>query len=498
MATPKELDHDVEAASFEYGVELTMPAQAFQLAERIANQDVTKGFYEKDREDLRHLALVTIDGEDAKDFDDAVHCERNDKEGFNLTVAIADVSSFIDAEGFLDQEAFFRGTSVYFPNVVLPMFPSRLSEDLCSLKPGEDRLGLGFQATVDKKGKLNNGRFFNCVICSKKRLTYQQAQKILDGSHSDNSEVECSLHALAGLCVVLEDVRIKRGGLLMDIPTTVPVLANGKVTGFKEEKRTFAHRIIEECMLLANTSAAEFLSEKGYPFLYRVHPKPPAEKVARLRDVLMGMGIRCGQINTATDLMDVMERYRDDSSLVAQVMAKNVLRTLESAVYTPDNIGHFGLGYKQYAHFTSPIRRYPDLTVHRAIKAAIKGESPPEGLADRLREIGAHCTNREQAADRASMNVISRKLGRALLGKIGKQVQGVISGMARGGMFVSMQGSVDGLVRFSGLDDYYELNSTMTKAVGRRKKRTFHVGMEVSVKIAEVSREDGRCLLQLA
>lgn len=498
MSDPSHLDPDIEAVAMEYGLKLMMPTSLLRLSEE-AKDPLASGNAVSGRDDLRGKPLVTIDGEDARDFDDAVHCETDGKGRLVLTVAIADVSHFIAEGSPLDAEACSRGTSAYFPGMVLPMLPERYSEGLCSLRPDEDRLCLGFRAAVGPDGRAAGIRFFECVIRSRRRLTYTEAQDHLDGRGKlEDREAAASLESLSRLCDILESRRRDRGGLQLELSTTDPVIKGGKVTGFVTSGRLKAHRIIEECMLLANTCAAEYLLENRHPFLYRVHPPPPEERVSRLRDVLRCMGVKAGDLTTAEGLMAVASKFRNRSPLVVDVMTRNVLRTLESAVYTPDNIGHFGLGYDAYAHFTSPIRRYPDLTVHRAIKAVMRGERPPADLAERLRTLGAHCTEREQAADRASLNVISRKVGRTLLGRIGKKVKGVVSGMARSGMFVTMEGGVDGMVRFSGMDDYYEVNPSRVQAKGRRSGRSFNVGMEVTVRIEEVSKADGRCAVSLA
>lgn len=492
------LDPDIEAVAIEHGLKLMLPASLILLSEE-APDPLASGRPPEGRTDLRSVALVTIDGEDARDFDDAVHCRMDGKGRLVLTVAIADVSHFIAEGSPLDKEACSRGTSAYFPGMVLPMLPERYSEGLCSLRPDEDRLCLGFQVAVDSDGRVGDSRFFECVIRSRRRLTYVEAQAHLDGrAKVKDREAAGSLETLSKLCDILERQRRARGGLQLELSSTEPVIKGGKVTGFVTSGRLKAHRIIEECMLLANTCAAEYLLENRYPFLYRVHPPPPEERVSRLRDVLRCMGVKAGDLTTAEGLMAVASKFRNRSPLVVDVMTRNVLRTLESAVYTPDNIGHFGLGYDAYAHFTSPIRRYPDLTVHRAIKAVMRRERPPSDLAERLRSLGAHCTEREQAADRASLNVISRKVGRTLLGKIGKKVKGVVSGMARSGMFVTMEGGVDGMIRFSGMDDYYEVNPSKVQAKGRKSGRSFNVGMEVTVRIEEVSKADGRCAVSLA
>ena len=490
------LDYDIAAVTDEHGIELSLPTHADNLANAIREPMVSSADLEV-RKDLRSLALVTIDGDDAKDFDDAVFCEVAKNGDYHLTVAIADVSYFVVEDSRLDEFAYERGTSTYFPGMVLPMLPRRLSEDLCSLKPKVDRLCLGFQVQVSPKGKIKNPGFFECVIKSKERLTYGQVQQVLEKRQSIDKDIKESLICLAGLCRVLEKARAKRGGLQLELPEVVPVMKGNRIKGFAQKHRLFAHRIIEECMLLANICAAQFLYSNKYPFLYRVHPKPSRERVERLRAVLGNMGINAGRLDTAEGLMKVMGQFEGSSPLMVDVMARNVLRALESAVYTQKNIGHFGLGYEKYAHFTSPIRRYPDLMVHRAIKAVMQGQKPPYDLDDKLRMAGNHCTEREQASDRASFNLLSRKLGRSMLSKVGNKVKGVVSGMAKGGVFVTMEGGADGMLRFSSMKQYFVLDSAQTKAVGQRDKKTFYVGMELEVVIDEVSKADGRCALKL-
>ena len=493
QAIDEGLDPDVEAMAFEYGLPLMFPTEVLRQSSGITPGDAESG---PGRRDLRGELFVTIDGDDARDFDDAVHCEA-DGNGHMLTVAIADVSAYVSEGGGIDQEARARATSAYFPATVLPMLPPALSEDLCSLRQDEDRNCLACRMWVNGKGIVKKSEFFECVIRSRARLTYRQAQDAIDGNPARDDEIGRTLAQLAGLCGKLEKLRSSRGGFQMEMPSVVPVIEGGAVKGFSVESRLFTHRLIEECMLLANTCAAGFLSSNDYPFLYRIHPKPSDEKRSRLKEVLVGMGAKGFDVTSPQGLMKIAGKFSKRPPLVHRVMAMNIVRTLEKAVYTPVNIGHYGLGYEEYTHFTSPIRRYPDLTVHRAIKAVLRGERPPKGLRERLAEIGRHCTEREIAAERASLNVISRKLGRTMSGRVGQVLDGVVTGMSKGGMFVAFENGCEGMARFSAMDDYYVLSKHMTSAAGRRTGRVLHVGMEVSARVASVNDEDGRCQLEL-
>ena len=487
---------DIQDIAAEYGLALTIPPEVSAKAVTVSQPNYRK-LINNGRRDLTKLDLVTIDGEDARDFDDAVHCHINDRGEFILTIVIADVAAFTNAGDELDQEAAMRGTSVYFPGLVLPMLPPQLSEDLCSLLPGKERLGLACEVLLDQIGQVLSYSFFECVICSAQRLTYAQAEIMLASSTS-NDGVKRSLDYLAQLAAILTAKRKESGAMFLEMPNIVPVVNNGVVSGCKQEYRLSTHRIIEECMLIANTCAADFLTKHNYPFLYRIHAHPVPDKVMRLRNVLSMFGIKVPNLKAARGIQKVVDSLVGCPTLVIRVLALNILRAIERAEYSTNNIGHYGLANPSYTHFTSPIRRYPDLLVHRAIKDVLKQKQPPKGLLEDLTEIGRYCTAKELAAERAVFDVIGRQLGRTLAYKTGQIINGVISGMVRRGMFVIFEEGAEGMVRFTTMaDDYYALNDTLTKATGRRNGSVYYVGQEVSVRIVDVNDVNGRCALKM-
>ena len=485
-------NEDVAELADEYGINLEPPPPAaLEEAERaIAAADAAGDR----RADLRQLPLVTIDGDDAKDFDDAVHCRR---EGgvFQLTVAVADAASYVAEGSALDADARARATSVYFPGQVVPMLPAALSEDSCSLRPERERRALACEMAIDGKGTVTKFRFRECLIRSAARLTYAVAEEILARPPGKDA-VAVSLAALAELARILLARRERDGAFILEMPAAEDALDEGAAA-----ERLFSEKIIEECMLAANRCAAGLLRERGHQFLYRVHGRPQEEKAARLRDVLAGAGLACGARDPARLVMQAAgEIATIEDGQLRRVLTQNLLQALGRASYTPDNEGHFGLGFDEYAHFTSPIRRYPDLTAHRAIKEALRQRKRPAGSARRLhelRELGAHCSMKEMHAERAVMDCVARRLGRLLRSRLGMRAEGIVSGMAKGGMFVVFEGQHEGMLRFAEMDDYYVLNQHRTRVRGRRGGRVFHVGMRVRVKVATVAADTGRCRLAL-
>ncbi|MDE3209063.1 MAG: ribonuclease R, partial [Pseudomonadota bacterium] len=446
----------------------------------------------KNREDLRAIRLVTIDGETARDFDDAVFCEKT-KDGFKLIVAIADVSQYVQASGPLDQEAFDRGNSVYFPRRVIPMLPESLSNDLCSLKPKVDRLCLACEMMVDESGEIYQYRFFSAIMCSHARLTYSQVANILNGSINPGQETEGvlveGLNNLYLLYRVLSAARERRGAI--DFETVEIQLIfddRGKIARIEPTVRNDAYRIIEECMLAANVCAASFLTQVKQPFLYRIHEGPTLEKLERLRDFLreFGLSIGGGDNPNAKDYAKLLEKIRDrpDCHLIQTVM----LRSLSQAVYSPENVGHFGLGYEMYTHFTSPIRRYPDLLVHRAIKAQLAGKTYRPGD---LKKLGEHCSMTERRADEATRDVESWLKCYFMQDKLGENFEGTISGVTGFGLFVQLnEYYVDGLVHITDLgQDYFRFDATRHALVGEHTRVEFRLGGAMCVKVARVDLE---------
>jgi ribonuclease R len=448
----------------------------------------------KGRTDLTHLALVTIDGETAKDFDDAVYCEP-DGRGFRLIVAIADVAHYVRDDDALDGAARERGTSVYFPRRVIPMLPEALSNELCSLKPDVERLCMACDMRIDARGTIKSYAFYPAAMHSRARLTYTQVYTWLkDPAAAKGTPGEALLPHLAQLHTlykVLLAARERRGAI--DFDTAELALQfdqNGKIAQIVPAPRNDAHRLIEECMLAANVCAAGFLAGNEQPALYRVHEGPPPDKLAVLREFLASCALTLtgGDKPTAMDYAALIDRIRErpDFALLQTVL----LRSLSRAEYSPDNVGHFGLAYDAYAHFTSPIRRYPDLLVHRAIKAVLakKRYAPKEAT---WAELGVHCSMTERRADDASRDVLQWLKCHYMQEKVGETFPGTISGVASFGIFVTLDGlDIDGLVHVTELPrDYFHFDAVRHALIGERTGRTFQLAGRVMVKVARVDLE---------
>jgi ribonuclease R len=459
------------------------------IVPRVSKQD-TAG-----RTDLRKLPLVTIDGETARDFDDAVFAEPRGK-GFRLVVAIADVSHYVKHGDELDQEARNRGNSVYFPRRVIPMLPEVLSNGLCSLNPEVDRLCMVCDMTVDARGELGEYSFYPAVMWSHARLTYTAVAAML--ADPKGSLAQQNLHLLAhlkhlhALYQLLLKSRQRRGAIDFDSTETQMIFdAHGKIERIIPVVRNDAHRLIEECMLAANVCASGFLQRAGHPTLYRVHEGPTPERLAGLREFLGGFGLQVGGGDKpqARDYAEVLARCkgRPDAQLLQTVM----LRSLRQAVYTPDNLGHFGLGYEAYAHFTSPIRRYPDLLVHRAIKAVLEGKRYNPGS---WQELGGHCSMTERRADEATRDVDAWLKCYYMRDRVGECFDGTVSSAVAFGIFVALDGLyVEGLVHVSDLgNDYFHFDATKHLLLGERTARRFRIGDRVRVKVVRVDIETSK------
>ena len=456
----------------------------------------------KDRVDLTALPLVTIDGETAKDFDDAVYCERVGK-GFRLIVAIADVSHYVRDGDSLDRDARDRGTSVYFPRRVIPMLPEALSNELCSLKPAVDRLCMACEMAIDAHGRIARYRFYPAVMHSRARLTYTQVWDWLSRPESLTREaktVQPHLANLHALYMVLAAARTRRGAIDFDtVELRLEFDPQGKIEAIVPEVRNDAHRLIEECMLAANVSAAAYLIEQKQPALFRVHEGPTPEKLETLREFLGGCalslsgGDRPGPADYARLLAKVRER--PDFELLQTVL----LRSLQQAVYSPDNVGHFGLGYDAYTHFTSPIRRYPDLLIHRCIKACLAGKRyHPSGAS--WPELGVHCSLTERRADEATRDVESWLKCYFMQDRVGETFAGTVSGVTHFGLFVTLDGlNVDGLVHVTDLgDDYFHFDAVQHRLNGERTGKSFRLADRVTVKVARVDLEQTKIDFVLA
>ncbi|MDL3984521.1 ribonuclease R [Shewanella xiamenensis] len=458
------------------------------------------------RVDLRDLPLVTIDGEDARDFDDAVYAEAKPSGGWRLWVAIADVSYYVRTDSALDTEARARGNSVYFPSQVIPMLPEKISNGLCSLNPHVDRLCMVAEMTVSARGKLSGYKFYPAVMHSHARFTYTQVAAMLEGGPiaPEHEALFPHLQCLQSLYLALDEQRAERGAIAFEtIETQFIFNEQRKIDKIVPRARNQAHKIIEECMILANVSAAKFVKKHKGEILYRVHESPSEQKLANFKEFLAerGLSMGGGLEPTPADYQNVMLQIagRPDAELI-QVM---LLRSMRQAIYTPDNEGHFGLALEEYAHFTSPIRRYPDLVLHRVIRyllAKEKGEAnekwTPDGgyhyQLDELDKLGEECSTTERRADEATRDVSDWLKCEFMQDHVGDTFEAVIASVTNFGLFVRLNDLfIDGLVHISSLgSDYYQFDPMRQRLIGEHTGQIYQVGDPVTVKVAAVNLDD--------
>ena len=506
LAPGMEIEVAIRSHAIPFRWSPEVEAQTAELPAEPAESDLAGRF------DLRDHAFVTIDGEDAKDFDDAVYCERVSGGGFRLWVAIADVSHYVPPGSPLDIEALARGNSVYFPGRVVPMLPEALSNGLCSLKPRVNRLALVCEMRISGTGRLGRFQFYEAVICSKARLTYNKVAGFLadPDSYQDLGiarKLSEPLLNLYSLYQRLRSARQTRGAIDFETTETRIVFGPGrKIERVEPVERNDAHRVIEECMLAANVATARFLVKHQLDGLYRVHEGPGQEKLKSLRSFLgeLSLGLKGGDKPSPLDYQELLARVqgRADSHVIQTVL----LRSLSQARYQNDNIGHFGLHYPAYTHFTSPIRRYPDLLVHRAIRYAIRSR-PEIAWVARTKDMqpmapkrawpyegrdmisfGEHCSMTERRADDATREVVSWLKCEFLREHIGEEFGGVVSGVTGFGLFVELDGIyADGLVHVSSLaNDYYHYDAAHHRLVGEHSRRVYRLGDTLQVQIAQV------------
>jgi len=456
------------------------------------------------RVDLRDLPLVTIDGEDARDFDDAVFCQKQGK-GWKLWVAIADVSYYVRPKSALDTEAYNRGNSVYFPNRVVPMLPEKLSNGLCSLNPQVDRLCMVCEMTISAKGKMTDYQFYEAVMNSHARLTYNKVAKILEKDTAlceRYASLVPHLQDLHDMYQALVKARQQRGAIEFEtIESKFIFNALGRIERIEPVVRNDAHKIIEECMILANIASANFMEKHQEPALYRIHAVPGEEKLTAFRSFLAecGLSLSGGNKPIPTDYAQLLEqiKQRPDHELIQTML----LRSMSQAIYSADNIGHFGLALEEYAHFTSPIRRYPDLALHRGIKYLLakqkgsKRKTTDTGgyhyQLDEMDVFGAHCSSTERRADDATREVADWLKCEYMQDHVGEEFDGVISSVTGFGFFVRLNDLfIDGLVHISGLaNDYYLFDMPKQRLIGENSGMIFRLGDAVKVRVEAVSLE---------
>lgn len=457
------------------------------------------------REDIRQLPLVTIDGEDARDFDDAVYAQKTAK-GWKLLVAIADVSHYVRVNTALDAEARNRSTSVYFPEKVIPMLPEILSNGLCSLNPQVDRLCMVCEMVINAEGTVLRSRFYEAVMRSHARLTYTQVAKMLvDGDQKlarQYAALMPHLQSLYGLYQVMRQQRDMRGAMDFDTQETRIVFgAQRKIEQIVPVVRNDAHKLIEEFMITANTAAAKFLNRKKMPRLLRIHDGPGAEKLLALKTFLgeLGLHLGGGAQPTPLDYMHLLESVKDrkDAHLIQTIL----LRSMSQAVYSPDTKGHFGLALEAYTHFTSPIRRYPDLLVHRAIRHCLSGKKVGEFHYTHpdMVLLGEHCSANERRADDATRDVVSWLKCEYMMDKIGEEFDGIISAVTGFGFFVELQSIyVEGLVHIASLhNDYFDFDAGRHQLYGERTGVRYRLGDLVKVRVVRVNLDDKKIDFEL-
>lgn len=525
MAPGMEIDVALRSFDIPHVWPEAVEREAAKLKPEVEEKDKQK------RVDLRHLPFVTIDGEDARDFDDAVYCEKLSgwklfSGGFRLYVAIADVSHYVKVGSALDKEAELRGTSVYFPERVVPMLPEELSNGLCSLNPHVDRLAMVCEITLSKSGKMTDYQFYEAVIHSHARLTYNKVSSMLEQPSSTEGKrlideyknVLPHLKQLHALYKVLLKARHTRGAIDFETQETRIVFgAERKISAIKPTERNDAHKLIEECMLCANVATARFLQDHDLPGLYRVHDGPPLERQEKLRAFLgeLGLSLHKGKEGpTPKDYQALLEQIqgRPDFHVIQTVM----LRSLSQAVYSPDNNGHFGLNYEAYAHFTSPIRRYPDLLIHRAIRSVIRSRRDTshvrrEGATSMpkariypydeaaLEQLGEQCSMTERRADEATRDVVNWLKCEFMKDRVGESFPGVITAVTGFGLFVELTDIyVEGLVHVTAMPgDYYHFDPLHHRLSGERSGRSFRLGDSVEVRVMRVDLDERKIDFEL-
>ncbi|MDZ4142449.1 MAG: ribonuclease R [Methylotenera sp.] len=481
---------EIEIALRKYNLPNEFSAEAVRLAESYPKLVQAADY--KSRIDCREMPLITIDGETARDFDDAVFAEPQGK-GWRLVVAIADVSFYVKPGDALDKGAFDRGNSVYFPRRVIPMLPEALSNGLCSLNPEVERLCMLCDMQVDGLGIVKQYKFYPSVMRSKARMTYTQVHEILQNPQGELAQeytwLMPHLQHLQSVYKLMLVQREKRGAIEFETSETIMVFNdNGKIDSIVPSFRNEAHKLIEECMLAANVCAADFLHAKEHPALYRIHEGPTPEKLELLRTFMgeFGFGVGGGDKPHAKDYGKLLDKIRARPD--AQLLQTVLLRSMQQAVYSPDNVGHFGLAYEAYAHFTSPIRRYPDLLIHRAIKAVLNGDKYKPGDWSQL---GIQCSMTERRADDATRDVTNWLKCFYMQDKIGEVFEGTVAGVTSFGLFVALDDVyVEGLLHVTELgNDYFHYDKARHEMAGERTGVRYQLGDRLTIKVARVDLE---------
>ncbi len=487
---------EIDAAMYAHGIPNEWSENSQPELDKIPNKVTAEEIAQ--RKDIRSLPLITIDGEDSKDFDDAVFVKPR-KKGWRLVVAIADVSHYVKVGSALDKDAYERGNSVYFPQKVVPMLPEKLSNNLCSLNPKVDRLCMVCDIAIDYEGNIEKTKFYDAVMHSHARMTYNEVQDILSNQDSEYrhtyKDLLKNIEDLNSLYQVLKKARATRGALEFDTTETRIIFDdNRKIENIVPVRRNEAHKIIEECMLMANVATAKYLKRQKIPMLYRVHDKPSEDKLKNLRTFLgdFGLILEGGDSPTALDYAKISAQAQGAAH--AHLVETVMLRSMNQAVYQPENNGHFGLNYAQYAHFTSPIRRYPDLLIHRAIRFSWQKQAIVDfayNEAD-MKSFGEHCSGTERRADEATRDATTFLKCEYLSHRLGEEYQAIVTAATSFGLFVELEDLyVEGLVHITELgDDYFHHDPSRHCLKGERTGKVYRLGDKVQVQVAQVNLDD--------
>ncbi len=490
---------DILSIIYKHGITIDFPEEVLNQANHIPDEVQEKDLFK--RRDLREEMLMTIDGADAKDLDDAIAVVKNADGTYKLSVHISDVSYYVTENSPMDEEAYDRGTSVYLTDRVIPMLPHKLSNGICSLNPGVDRLTLSCEMTIDPSGKVVDHEIFESVIRSKERMTYTDVYKIIEEKDEEliakYAHIVPMLNDMADLAEILRSKRMERGAIDFDFKESkVLVDEEGWPTDVVITERTVAERLIEEFMLAANETVAEHFHWMQVPFIYRIHENPKPEKLQRFFEFLTNFGVVVKGTGNEVHPRALQEIVESIEGLPEEaVISTMLLRSMQQAKYFDESLGHFGLSTEFYTHFTAPIRRYPDLIVHRLIRTYLleKDVSPQtlEHWSANLSEIAQHTSERERRAVEAERDTIALKQAQFMLDKIGEEYEGIISSVTNFGLFVELENTIEGLVHVSYMtDDYYRFDDRQMMMIGEHTGKQFRIGSEVTVRVVAVKPEE--------
>ena len=499
LGEPNQAGVDMLSLIKEYDLPSTFPKQVVQEAKRFGDKINPKGI--PVRKDCRNDIIFTIDGEDAKDLDDAVRVTKLENGNYKLDVHIADVSNYVTEGSMLDKEAQIRGTSIYMLNRVIPMLPRELSNGICSLNAGEDRFTLSCSMEIDKNGKVVNSEIYKGIIKVTERMNYHDVQAILDKSDEKvlkrYEKYIKDFELMAELAKILKERRLKNGYLNLDIPESkIDLDKNGRAINVEKYETSFSNEIIEQFMLSANETIAEKFYWLNAPFIYRVHEDPDLEKIEDLNKFLFNFGLKIKIINDKVypkEVSDILERIKGTEE--EKVVSTLILRTLKLARYESENKGHFGIASKYYCHFTSPIRRYPDLFIHRIISKYLENNYNVdtkwiEEYKEKATQRAESSSEREQVATKVEREAEKMKKAEYMEGKIGEEYEGIVSSITEFGMFVELENTVEGLIRFQNMgDDYYNYNEERKELIGERTNKVYKIGDKVKIRVISANKQ---------